>query len=159
MRRRFLIRDGAIVSGALVLWLLLGPLSAGNGVVADLAGLLAGLLLTACAYLAHEWSHYLGAVATGSKVPLGANLRSAFLFSFDAEENSLGQFVVMSLAGFVATGIAVWLFYAWLPDAWLASRVARGGVLFLALLGLVLELPLLVYGIVTGGVPKQVSVS
>jgi hypothetical protein len=158
MLRRFLIRDGAIVSGAVVLWWLVAGVSAGTGWVADLTGWVAGLGLTACAYLAHEWAHYLGAVATGSKVPLGTNLASAFMFSFDSNGNSLLQFVVMSVSGFVATAAAVWLFYGFLPDAWLATRVARGGVIFLSLLGVVLELPLLLYGIVTGGVPRQVSV-
>ena len=42
--------------------------------------------------------------------------------------------------------------------AYLASRVARGGTVFLALLGLVLELPLLLYGIAKGDVPSQVAV-
>jgi hypothetical protein len=158
MLRGFLIRDGSIVGVALVLWWLVAPLSAQSGWVADLSAWVTGLLLAACAYLAHEWSHYLGAVATGSKVPLGSQLSSVFLFSFDSEENSLLQFVAMSISGFAATAIAVWLFYTALPDAYLASRVARGGVVFLALLGIVLELPLLLYGIVTGGVPKQVSV-
>lgn len=158
MLRRFLIRDGLIVAGAIALWWLVAPLSAGTSWVADLSGWVSGLLLTACAYLAHEWSHYLGAVATGSHAPLGTRLSTAFLFSFDAETNSLLQFVVMSISGFVATALAVWLFYTALPDALLATRVARGGVVFLSLLGFVLELPLLVYGIVTGGVPKQVSV-
>lgn len=158
MLRRFLIRDGLIVAVSVVLWWLVAPLSAGTSWIADLSGWVAGLLLTACAYLAHEWSHYLGAVATGSRAPLGERLSTAFLFSFDAESNSLLQFVVMSVSGFVATAIAVWLFYTALPDAWLATRVARGGVIFLSLLGVVLELPLLLYGIVTGGVPKQVSV-
>lgn len=91
-------------------------------------------------------------------MPLADRLSSAFLFRFEAETNTLAQFVVMSLAGFAATAVAVRLFYAWLPDDLLATRIARGGVLFLALLGLVLELPLLLYGLVTGGVPKQVSV-
>lgn len=158
MLRRFLIRDGSIVGLAIGLWWLVAGLSAGTGWVADLSGWVAGLGFTACAYLAHEWAHYLGAVATGSKIPLGTNLASAFLFSFDAEENSLFQFVVMSVSGFAATAVAVWLFYGFLPDGYLATRVARGGVIFLSLLGVVLELPLLLYGIVTGGVPKQVSV-
>lgn len=158
MLKRFLMRDGAIAAVALLVWLGLAPLSAGSAWTADLTGWIAGLLATACAYLAHEWSHYLGAVATGSRVPLADRLSSAFLFRFEAETNTLAQFVVMSLAGFAATAVAVWLFYAWLPDDLLATRIARGGVLFLALLGLVLELPLLLYGLVTGGVPKQVSV-
>lgn len=158
MLRRFLIRDASIVGVAGLAWTFLAPISSGSAWFADLAGWISGLLLAVCAYLAHEWSHYLGAVATGSKVPLGDELSSAFLFRFDAESNSLFQFVVMSLAGFVATAVAVWLFYALLPDLWLASRVARGGVLFLSLLGVVLELPLLLYGLAIGGVPKQVSV-
>lgn len=158
MLKRFLIRDASIVTAAFVLWSFAAPLSAGSDWIADLSGWVTGLLLTVCAYLAHEWSHYLGAVATRSKVPLGDGLASAFLFRFDAEENSLFQFVVMSVSGFVATAFAVWLFYGFLPDAWLASRVARGGVLFLSLLGVVLELPLLLYGIAIGAVPKQVSV-
>lgn len=158
MLRRFLIRDGLIVAVTAASWWLVAPLSDGTSWVADLTGWVTGLLLAACAYLAHEWSHYLGAVATGSHVPLSTRLSTAFLFSFDSQMNSLLQFVVMSVSGFIATAIAVWLFYTGLPDAYLATRVARGGVLFLTLLGVVLELPLLVYGIVTGAVPRQVSV-
>lgn len=158
MLKRFVLRDGVIAAVALLGWMLLAPASAGTGWIADLTGWIAGLLATACAYLAHEWSHYLGALATGSRVPLSERLSSPFLFRFEAETNGLLQFVVMSLSGFAATAIAVWLVYAWLPDALLATRVARGGALFLALLGIVLELPLLLYGLLTGGVPKQVSV-
>ena len=40
----------------------------------------------------------------------------------------------------------------------LPSRVARGGVLFLTFLGVVLELPLLLYALVTGSVPRQAAV-
>jgi len=115
-------------------------------------------MLGVCAYLAHEWSHYLGAVAMRSKVATGTNLGSGFLFSFDAEENSLAQFVVMSLAGFVATALVVFAFYSFLPDEYLATRIARGSVLFLAFLGITLEVPLLSYGLFTRGVPKQVAV-
>ncbi len=158
MRRKFLLRDVVIVAIAAALWWLLAERSVGDGFVADLTGWVVGLAVFACAYLAHEWSHYLGALAMGSRVRVGENLGSGFLFSFDAEGNSLAQFVVMSLSGFVATAIAVILFYQVLPDEYLATRVARGGVVFLALLGLVLELPLLLFGVFTRGVPKQVAV-
>ncbi|MEZ4332355.1 MAG: hypothetical protein R3F35_11410 [Myxococcota bacterium] len=158
MLKRFVLRDGVIVAIACLGWALLAPASGGTGWTADLAGWIAGLLATVCAYLAHEWSHYLGALATRSRAPLAEHLASPFLFRFEAETNGLLQFVGMSLAGFAATAIAVWLAYTWLPDALLATRIARGGALFLASLGVVLELPLLVYGLVTGGVPKQVSV-
>ncbi|MFK7895539.1 MAG: hypothetical protein AB8G23_06865 [Myxococcota bacterium] len=158
MLRRFLIRDLVIVALALGLWWLLAARSADQGFLSDFSGWVAGLMMGACAYLAHEWSHYLGAVAMRSKVSVGENLGSGFLFSFDAEENSLAQFVVMSLSGFLATALVVYAFYAFLPDAYFASRVARGGALFLAFLGLVLETPLLLYGLATRGVPKQVAV-
>lgn len=162
---RFLLRDSVIFGVALGLWWLLAARSAGEGMVADFAGWTTGLMLGVCAYLAHEWSHHsprargaLAAVAMGSMVRTGENLASGFLFSFDAEANTLAGFVVMSLAGFVATAAVVFAYYTFLPDAYLASRVARGGALFLAFLGIVLELPLLMAGVFTRSVPRQVAV-
>ena len=158
MLLRFALRDLVIVTLAGVAWWAFAARSAGTDFVADLAGWIVGVLLFACAYLAHEWSHYLGAVAAGAKVGIGENLASGFLFSFGAEGNTLGQFVVMSLAGFAATAAAVAFFYLALPEAYLATRVARGGVVFLALLGVVLELPLLLYALATRSVPAQAAV-
>ena len=155
---RFLLRDSIIFAVSLGLWWLLAARSAGGGMVADFTGWTTGLMLGVCAYLAHEWSHYLAAIAMGSTVRTGENLASGFLFSFDAEANTLASFVVMSLAGFVATAAVVFAYYMFLPDAYLASRVARGGALFLAFLGIVLELPLLLAGVFTRSVPRQVAV-
>lgn len=155
---RFVLRDLAIVALTLVLWWLLAARSAGSGPVADVAGWAAGLMMGVCAYLAHEWSHYLGGLAMRSQMQTGTNLASGFLFSFEAEGNSVAQFVVMSVSGFVATAVVLFAFYTYLPDAYLATRVARGGVVFLALLGIVLELPLLLTGVLTKRVPKQVAV-
>ena len=160
---RFLMRDLVILAASVGLWAWLAEYSAGHGVVADFSGWVVGLMLGVCAYLAHEWSHYLGALAIhgregGAKVSAGTQLSSAFLFSFDAEENSVAQFFAMSVSGFVATALVLVFFYQGLPDAYLATRVARGGALFLALLGLTLEAPLLLYGLATRSVPKQVSV-
>lgn len=155
---RFALRDLVILASTLVLWWTLAASSQGLGAVADFSGWLVGLMMFACAYLAHEWSHYLGGLAMGSDMKPGTSLGSPFLFSFESESNTLAQFVVMSISGFVATAAVVFAFYAYLPDAYLASRVARGGVLFLALLGVALELPLLVTGLVKGAVPKQVAV-
>ena len=158
MLLRFLLRDLSIVALAVAAWWALASRSAHSGFVADFSGWIVGLLVFACAYLAHEWSHYLGAVLTGSRVRVGTNLASGFLFSFGSEGNSLGQFVVMSVSGFIATAIAVAFAYLVLPDAYLATRVARGGVLFLTFLGVVLELPLLLYALVTRSVPRQAAV-
>jgi len=155
---RFLIRDVMIVGATGLAWWGLAARSAGTGLMADFSGWIVGLLLFACAYLAHEWSHYLGAVAMRSNVLVGTNLGSGFLFSFQPEGNSVAQFVVMSVSGFVATAAAVAFFYYGLPDEYLATRIARGGALFLAFLGVALEVPLLTYGLITRAVPKQVAV-
>lgn len=158
MALRFMMRDLVILALSLALWAWLAAYSAGGGALADLSGWVVGLMLGVCAYLAHEWSHYLGALAMGAKVTAGQSLSSPFLFSFDAEQNSVAQFFVMSVSGFLATALVLVFFYQGLPDEYLASRVARGGGLFLALLGLTLEVPLLLYGLVTRSVPKQVSI-
>ena len=158
MLYRFVIRDLILVALAGAAWVLLAARSAGDGFVADLSGWVVGVLLFVSAYLAHEWSHYLGAILSGGKADIGDNLASGFLFSFAPEGNTLGTFVAMSLAGFAATGAAVAFFYLGLPDEYLATRVARGGVLFLTMLGVMLELPLLLYGLATRSVPKQAAV-
>jgi hypothetical protein len=150
---KLLARDLAIVTVAVLAWWFVAPLSAGGGAIADVSGFAAGLLLAACAYFAHEWGHLLGAVASRSAVRPPASLRSPFVFAFDSKRNSRRQFLAMSFAGFAATGAAIWAVYALLPADWLATRVARGAVLFLGVLGLVLEVPLVVYSLVSRRVP------
>jgi len=150
---KMLGRDLAILVVAALAWPLLSPLSAGTGVVGDMTGVLLGLLLGVCAYLLHEWGHLAGALATGSVVHPSASLGSPFVFSFESRRNSQAQFLAMSFAGFAATGFVLWIAYGVLPPDLLATRVARGAVVFLTFLGLVLEVPLVVYSLVTRKVP------
>ena len=149
--------DLVIAAIAVFAWRLAAPLSAGTGAVSDLTGVVVGLLIGACAFLAHEWGHLLGALATRSAVRPAESLRSAFVFQFDSRNNSRRQFLVMSFAGFAATAAVVWVAYAILPPDLLASRVARGAIVFLAFLGVVLEVPLVVYSIVARRVPPLES--
>jgi hypothetical protein len=153
MMWKLLARDLAIVSLAVVLWPLAAPWSAGTGAVSDFVGLLLGLLVGVCAFLLHEWGHLLGAVAARSRFQPPASLASPFVFTFDSRANSRRQFLIMSFAGFVATALGVWAAYAALPSELLATRVARGAVVFLAFLGVVLEVPLVVYSLVARRVP------
>lgn len=155
---RFALRDSALLAFAWGLWWLLAERSAGSGFVADFSGWVVGLMLFVGASVFHEWGHFLGAVLTRSRVKIRHKLTSAFVFSFPAEGNNLGQFVAMSLGGFLATAASILVFYTLLPDAYLATRVARGGAIFLAFLGVTLEVPLLVYGLVKRGVPTQAAV-
>lgn len=155
---RFALRDLGIVGASAGLWWLIAARSAGTGFVADVVGVVAGLAAGAAAYVIHEWGHLLAAFAARSRVTPGTRLSSKFVFGFDAEGNTLRQFVVMSLGGFVATALLVWGFYTYLPDDLLASRVARGVVVFLAVLTIVLELPLFVWGLLKQGVPAPADV-
>lgn len=150
---KLLARDLVVVAVAALAWWLLAPLSAGAGAVSDFSGFLAGALAGAGAFLLHEWGHLLGALASRSAVRPAESLRSPFVFAFDSRASSRAQFLVMSFAGFAATAAVVWVAYAVLPSELLASRVARGAVLFLAFLGVVLEVPLVVYALATGRVP------
>jgi hypothetical protein len=155
---RFGMRDVTILAVALGLWWLLAERSSGVGVVADFAGVAAGLLLGICAYLLHEWGHLLGALATRSRLKAAGSLRAAFIFSFDSKQNSLAQFLVMSFSGFAATAAVVWAYYVFLPDGLLATRVARGVVLLLAFGGIVAEFPLVLFALRTRAIPRVATV-
>jgi hypothetical protein len=155
---KFAIRDSSIIAVAILFWWLAADLSSGAGPISDLTGLIGGVLFTLGAYFLHEWGHLLGALATNSAVEPGQSLRSGFLFNFSAEKNTLRQFLVMSFSGFFATGVVAWFAYAVLPDQYLATRVARGAVVFLGSLTVLLEFPLVVWGLLRGGVPPPVAV-
>lgn len=159
MLGKFALRDAAIIALALAAWRWIAPASAHPGFVGDLTGLVAGLLAGITGPLLHEWGHLAGAVVTGSRVGPGAHLGSPFIFGFDARQNSVRQFLVMSLGGFLVTGLAVWACYALLPDELLASRVARGVAMLLAVAGVVLELPLVVAALVTRSIPAPADVT
>lgn len=150
---KLLARDVSLIALAALAWPLASPLTAGAGALSDVIGVLLGLLLGLCALQIHEWGHLLGALATRSAVLPGTNLRAPFIFTFESRRNSRAQFLVMSFAGFAATALVVWIAYALLPSELLATRVARGAVVFLAFLGAVLEVPLVVYSLVTSKVP------
>ena len=147
------IRDVVILGVAAGLWFWLSSYSAEEGMLSDFVGFVAGLSLTACAFIFHEWGHLLGGFASRSVVYPAERLQSRFVFSFDRRKNSRGQFLIMSAGGFIATGLALWAVYAGLPDGELASRVARGGVLFLVFLGVVLELPLVGWSLLRSDLP------
>jgi hypothetical protein len=150
---RMALRDAGIVAAALLLWSRLSHLSAGSGVVGDVTGVLLGLGLGVCGFLAHEWGHLLGALAVRSRVRPAATLRSVYLFSFDSRLNSRRQFLVMSVGGFIVTGALIWAAYFVLPDGELASRVARGVIAALASLTVLIELPLVGWALLRPTLP------
>ncbi len=153
MFAKLAIRDLLLVALLVGFWLLTAELSAGAGPLSDFFGLLAGLGLGVSAYLLHEWGHLLGALATRSVVHAPDRLSSRFLFSFDSKANSRRQFLTMSLCGFAVTGVALLLAHTALPEGQLATRVARGAVLFLTFLLVFIELPLFLWALIRGDLP------
>lgn len=147
------LRDLGIVLTASLAWRYGAHLSAGTGPVADVTGVLLGLALGVCAFVAHEWGHFLGALAGGSVVYPPRGVASVYLFSFDSKRNSRRQFLVMSFSGFAVTAAAVWVTQALLPDGLLATRVARGAILFLASLTVLFEIPLVLWAVLVGSLP------
>lgn len=150
---RFALRDTLLIAAFTLLWVVASPLSAQSGPVADFLGLLAGVGVGVSVYLLHEWGHLIGALATSSKVAAGPTLWSRSLFSFDSQRNDRRQFLIMSAGGFVVTGAAFFGAYALLPEALLATRVARGAVCVLAFLAIFVEFPLVVWALVRSDLP------
>jgi len=146
-------RDALILALVAAAWRLFSGLSAGDGAVGDLTGLILGLGVGVGVFLLHEWGHLLGAMASGSAFRLPDRLRSIHLFSFDSRRNSRGQFLVMSFSGFLVTGVAVWFGYVALPDSLLASRVARGAIVFLTSLTVLIEFPLVFWSLLSPTLP------
>ncbi|MDX2166847.1 MAG: hypothetical protein SF182_07275 [Deltaproteobacteria bacterium] len=155
---KLLLRDGLIAAFVVLAWWLAAPWSAGSGPLADVSGALLGVGAFVVVHLAHEWGHVVGARLTRSRIAAPARLSSPFLFSFDSRQNSQRQFVVMSLSGFAVTAAAVYVAYALLPEAWLATRVARGMVVFSAALTVLLEVPLLTASLLAGRILEKVEV-
>ena len=150
---KFALRDLTIVLIGLVAWWLMADWGAQDTMKGDLSGLVIGLLIGAGGYFLHEWGHLAGAWFTGSQVEAPKTLKTGFLFSFDSHQNNLRQFLVMSFSGFAATALVIWAFYTFLPDGLLATRVARGVVLFGAFLTVVIEIPLVLYAVITRKLP------
>ncbi|HSQ01383.1 MAG TPA: hypothetical protein VL049_29530 [Candidatus Dormibacteraeota bacterium] len=158
MFAKLLGRDLGIAAVVILAWWLAAPLSAGNGPVADLSGTLLGVGAFVIGHLTHEWGHLVGALLAGSRVGAPASLGSPFLFSFDSKRNSQRQFVIMSLSGFAVTGVALFVVYGLLPEPLLATRVARGLIVFGAALTLLLEVPLLTISLLQGSILSRVEV-
>ena len=153
MFARIALRDVVFGAAVTAAWIYLAPLTAEEGWLADFVGVVLGLAVALACYFGHEWGHLAGALATGSRVAAPERLGSISLFSFDSKANDRRQFLVMSFSGFAMTGVALAVVYGLLPDGWLATRVARGGVLFLTALTVFIEFPLVGWALLRDDLP------
>jgi hypothetical protein len=153
MFRRFVMRDLTILSITAGLWSL--SLSTEPGTAfASAISISAGVGAAICAYNLHEWGHLIGAHLTHSVYTPARRLISPFLFSYDAERNTRGQFLMMSLAGFAATGLFVAAFLLWMPQDQVAGRIALRGALILAGLTIIIEFPIFFRALFGRTVPR-----
>ena len=153
MFRRFVIRDVSILAATIVAWwwsLRAEPESS----LASALSIGAGVGAAICAYNLHEWGHVIGAHLTKSVYVPAKRIYSPFLFSYDAEQNSPKQFLVMSLAGFAATALFVAGFILWMPQDQQAGRIALRSALVLAGLTVVIELPIFFTALFRKKVPR-----
>ena len=140
----FIIRDVTLAILVLATFLL----SPAHPILQTALGLGIGLII----YQLHEWSHYLGAVATRASLTRAKAWYSPFLFSFDSQLNSRGQFIDMSWPGFATTFTCLALLYffrpaeLWADTAWLAALALTGFTV-------VVEGPLFLWAIVRHEVP------
>lgn len=153
MFRRFVIRDVSILVGTVLAWWWSLEAEPGSAVQSTLS-IVAGVGAAVCAYNLHEWGHLVGAFWTRSVYVPAKRLYSPFLFSYDAEENTRNQFLVMSLAGFAATALFVAAFLLWMPQDQQAGRIALRGGLVLAGLTVIIEFPIFFTALFRNKVPR-----
>jgi hypothetical protein len=151
--RRFAVRDLTILMATIVLWWMSVSGDWGSE-LASAFSVAAGLGAAISAYNLHEWGHLIGAHWTQSVYVPAKRWYSPFLFSYDAERNTRGQFLVMSLAGFAATLLFVIGFLLWMPRDQAAGRIALRGALILAGLTAVIELPIFFRALFGTRVPR-----
>lgn len=139
---RHALRDALLLGVTLGLWRWDASLRAQSASLLTVGvALLAGAMTALCGYLAHEWGHLAGAWAGGSRVHLPARASDVFLFRFDSDRNTRAQFLIMSLGGFLASGLAIAILLWVLPLGTLAARVAMGLVVAGVVATVILEFP------------------
>ena len=153
MFRGFVIRDAAILLVTVGLWWLVLSGEPGTTLASALS-ISAGVGALICAYNLHEWGHLIGAHLTDSVYVPAKRLISPFLFSYDAERNTRGQFLIMSLAGFAATAVFAAAFWLWMPQDQQAGRIAFRGALVLAGLTVLIEFPIFFRTLFGSRVPR-----
>jgi hypothetical protein len=153
MFRRFVIRDVTILVGTVAAWWLSLTVDPGTRLASGLS-IAAGVGAAICAYNLHEWGHLVGARLTRSVYVPAKRIISPFLFSYDDQQNTREQFLLMSLAGFAATALFVVAFVLWMPQDQQAGRIALRSALVLAGLTVIIEFPIFFRALLGNKVPR-----
>ncbi len=109
------------------------------GLLSVVTGALAGVTITT---LIHEWFHYLGARQSGGQFDIPSH-QGLFLYDWDFANNSLRQFLVMSVAGTIGGFFAVFLLWTSVPaDTW-GRAALRGGAIASVVFAAYIEWPVI----------------
>jgi len=141
--RLFAIRDASVVLISLMCWMSASQF--------DPLAWIAGGGLALSAYLFHEWSHLWAAHRVGVAVQPAKKWYALFLFNMSPNGIAREAFMLISLAGFVATLVYLLVFLS-LPrsaSTQTALTVAQG----LATLTLIFEAPIALWAMVKNAVP------
>ncbi len=136
-----MIRDVLLIAGSVGLLLLSHRLDAAASAWHVPIALLAGVMLAVTGYLVHEWGHLLAALFSRSVVHLPDSIATVFLFRFDTGLNTNRQFLWMSVGGFIASGIVVYLYATQLSLDRLADQTALVLTALGVLATIILEFP------------------
>jgi hypothetical protein len=105
------------------------------------SGVGAGLLAALLGFVAHEWGHLAGALASGGVAHEPERVTSTFLFRFDVEKSSRASFLAMSYGGYAGTALAAAAIAALVPRQTLAGKVALGATALGLVATFALEIP------------------
>lgn len=136
-----LLRDLLLISASIGLLLFAHDLEAGTSMLRIPVALLAGVMLAVTGYLLHEWGHLLGALLSRSVVHLPDGVTDVFLFRFDTGLNTNRQFMWMSVGGFIASGIVVYVYATELALDRLADQTALALTAAGVIATIILEFP------------------
>jgi hypothetical protein len=114
--------------------------------------LIAGFVV---ASIVHEWGHFAGARLAGSISPvLEQPVRYFFMFNFNMEKNSVGQFLSMSVAGPLANWLLVLLLLVSIPMDTASRALIVATVMGVAVNVSLFEIPVILRAR-TSGEPQQ----
>ena len=141
-----LLRDATVVFAGLALWGGADTWAINSGLTLALVTAVGSALIAAwiIAGLLHEWGHYLGAKLAQSRAPrISMPGLLSFRYNFDLENNSLGQFTAMSVAGSLAHWGVFLAAVLLLPMATLAQTAFVSATLAFAIFASIVEWPII----------------
>lgn len=136
---RLALRDLVVLGTTVGIWMWMLPMPESSTPV--WLSVIAGVSITVCGFLGHEWGHWLGATISGATIEPAQHLRSIFLFVFDVERSTPRQFLFMSYGGYLASALGLFALASVLSLDRLSSWIALGLTALGALATAILEIP------------------